>query len=92
MTPTSGPAGTMVKLRGDGCTGDQVGFGLILKDPTGQGFDGDGGSAMPDGTWSIEIPMSPTLSPGRYTVNPMCLSHTGTTLFDYAPLAFTVTA
>jgi len=92
MSPTSGPAGTQVRIHGDGCVGDQMGFALTLKDPSGQGFDGDGGSTMPDGTWSIDIPMSPTLTPGRYTVNPECRSTISGRIFEYSPLAFTVTA
>jgi hypothetical protein len=92
MSPTSGLANTRVTLSGAGCRGDQYGVAITMYDANGQGFGGDGGAALPDGTWQLDVSIGAGPSgPGDYTIRASCIQGS-TVVFSYAPRAFTQTA
>ena len=87
ISPTSGPSPAQTTASGVGCTGANAGVTLRVYDPSGQEFNGDGGSAQPDGTWSV--PVSFTGAPGRYKLTAEC---SGSAPFRYAAAQyFTIT-
>ena len=88
VSPASGPSGTHVTARGVGCTGTETSVTLRFYDPSGREYNGDGGAAQPDGTWSI--PFGMTGAPGRYKVTASC-TQGAKALFAYAPQYFTIT-
>src|SRR5688500_20008111 len=84
MTPTSGPAGTLVKTSGSGCQGENYGVGIHIHDPSGQPVDGDGSATQPDGTWTLEFHMGHyQAGPGKYTIRPVCMNGASATVFEY---------
>lgn len=92
LSPTSGPKTTLIKVSGNGCLsgGTPTGAGLYVYNPSGTAISGDGGAAMPDGTWTIPIYINE--APGQYTVRAQCLVVNGPALFEYPVAAtFTVT-
>jgi hypothetical protein len=91
MSPTSGPRNTRVTLSGAGCQGADHGVAVAMYDANGDGFNGDGGAALPDGTWRLEVSIGVGPSgPGDYTIRADC-QHGGTVVFSYAPRTFTQT-
>lgn len=94
ITPTAGPNNTNVIASGTGCVGEGAGAGIYVHDPSGRSFSGDGGSAMPDGTWRLPFTFhagAPGSYPlGQYTVKAVCLVG-ATVLFEYTPVTFTLT-
>lgn len=94
VTPNSGPNNASVIASGTGCVGEGAGAGIYLHDPSGRSFSGDGGSAMPDGTWRLPFSFhagAPGSYPlGQYTVKAVCLVGS-TVLFEYTPVTFTLT-
>lgn len=54
---------------------------------------GDGGAALPDGTWSIPLPPPVFLSstPPTLDLDVTCMEITGKVLFAYPRLTFTFT-
>lgn len=91
MSPTSGPPNTRVTLSGSGCQGADYGIAVYVYDANGQGFNGDGGAAQPDGTWRLDISIGAGPSgPGDYTVRANCQGPGGP-VFSYAPRTFTQT-
>ena len=93
LSPTSGPANSTITARGTGCVagGQPTGIELTIYDPSGRPFNGDGGSAMPDGSWTL--PTSFYAAPGVYTLRARCaISNAPQAVFDYPPATFTVTS
>lgn len=89
ISPTSGGPSTYVVARGTGCVGTNAGAGITMYRPNGEAFNGDGGSAMPDGTWELPFHMPANEPPGRYKIVAGC---TGSNPFTYAtPQYFTLT-
>jgi hypothetical protein len=85
LFPTAGPAGTQVMASGAGCVGTD-GVSLEIRDSAGRAIDGNGGAAMPDGTWQIPLRF-PNAAPGRYTVHAACVTGS-TVVFQYVDAAF----
>lgn len=88
ISPTSGPSTSRFVASGSGCTGQDAGAGITMYDPNGQAFNGDGGAALPDGTWRLESSLG-AVAPGRYTIKASCQ---GSNPFQYPQVrTFTVT-
>lgn len=88
ISPTSGPPNTEFTASGTGCFGQDAGTGITMYDPNGQAYNGDGGAAMPDGTWRLPANIG-AVPPGRYTIKAGC---SGSQPFQYAQVrTFTVT-
>ena len=88
ISPTSGPANTQFTASGTGCFGTDAGAGITMYRPNGEAFNGDGGSAMPDGTWRLPSSVG-AVPPGRYTIKAGC---SGSNPFQYPQVrTFTVT-
>jgi hypothetical protein len=90
ISPTSGPQYTRVTARGAGCTGADAGVGITHYTPSGKAYNGDGGSAQPDGTWEQPLSIGAPEGPGRYKLVAACMVGSKT-IFTYAPQYFTVT-
>ncbi|HEX9970275.1 MAG TPA: hypothetical protein VGB03_09055 [Acidimicrobiales bacterium] len=89
ISPTSGPEHTQVTARGAGCTGANAGVSITHYTPSGKPYNGDGGSAQPDGTWQQPLSIGAPEGPGRYKLVAECTG--GDRRFTYAPQYFTVT-
>lgn len=88
ISPTSGPSTSRFVASGSGCTGQDAGAAITMYDPNGQAFNGDGGSAQPDGTWRLDSSLG-AVAPGRYTIKAACQ---GSNPFQYPQVrTFTVT-
>jgi hypothetical protein len=90
ISPASGPRHAEVMASGTGCSDDQLGVSLEIRDSLGQAISGDGGAALPDGTW--QVPMRfPTVPPGQYTIHANCVRGADV-IFQYDNATFELTS
>ena len=91
VTVTPGQGAGAYTVSGTGCTGADAGAGMYFYDPDGQMVNGDGGAAMPDGTWAVPVYMPQGAGPGPFTVKAFCTNATtNVKYFDYPPVTFSV--
>ena len=93
ISPTSGGVNTPVVAKGTGCTGADPGVQIYISDPSGQVVNGDGGAAMPDGTWQVPANFGGTgMAPGKYKYEAKCVNaSTNALYFVYPPQYFNFT-
>jgi hypothetical protein len=90
LSSAPGPFYTEVTASGANCLGTDAGVTLEISDPAGQPFNGNGGAALPDGTWKIPLRFRND-STGRYSVHATCInSTTNAVTFQYADASVTL--
>jgi hypothetical protein len=95
LSPSSGPYGTAMRVSGTGCVGPNAGVAVYFYRPNGEGYNGNGAAAMPDGTWSMpdHYPTASQGPTGKYKAIAVCSNATtNKTYFTYAPQYYRVTA
>jgi hypothetical protein len=91
VTVTPGQGVGAYTVSGTGCLGPDAGAGMYFYDVDGQLINGDGGSAMPDGTWAVPVVMPQGAGPGLVTIKAFCTNAmTNVKYFDYAPVTVLV--
>ncbi len=85
VVPTANGSYTDVAVRGAGCSGPEYGVSLEIRDPAGQAIDGDGGLALPDGSWELHERFNSSRPAGQYSFHVTCTVTNGPAVFTYAP-------
>jgi hypothetical protein len=77
VTPSSGPAGTVVTVSGDGCIGE-AGPGDILvalfDSTSDEPIDAFSGDVAEDGAWTFQLEFEATDPPGVYEFSALCFA------------------